>query len=410
MKKTSRQYIILRLKKNTTFLFKKARQLLSKWLPVSSRSSNHASIVTIRALVKKELIQTLRDKRMRVLVLLAPVLQMFIFGVAISNEVKDFDTAWVDHDKSRLSREFKTKVFQTENFELIQELDDIKKAAGLLDINEVKAVVVIPAGFEKRMLRGDNSRVQVLIDGTDSNSSTIALGYLNEISARLSAQRTPSLNAEVVKLHTAVYFNPELNPRFYMIPGVFIFVLTVITTLLTAIAIVKEKESGTFEQLAVSPIRGHDLILGKMIPFLLIGTIDVILVSLVAVFGFQVPFHAPLVAFACLNFLFISAMLGLGLLISTISKTQQQAMMSMFLFLFPAIILSGFLFPLDNMPVAIQYVARLNPMLYAINAERDMMLKGSGFFELYDNMLALAEFAVVFAGYGVFRFRRMMVS
>lgn len=378
----------------------------SKNEKTGSKSERSLFRQTVGALVKKELLQTMRDTRMRFVMFVAPIFQMFIFGIALNNDVKNISTAVVDADQSAYSRELVSILGRGDYFKIKEENISVNDAEQLMIYNKVKAVIVIPEGFGRKLKAGVTSPLQVLMDGSDPNSATISINYINQMVRKL----TPREITPVIDVRSSIFYNPDTEPKFYLVPGVFIMVLTIITVLMTAIAIVKERENGTFEQLVVSPIHGYELMLGKMIPFLLVGIIDVILISLVAVLGFRIPFHAPFYAFVLINLLYISAMLGLGLFISTISNSQQQAMLTFFLILFPFIILSGFMFPIENMPQVVQWLTLLNPLRYGIEAERDMLLKGSGFRELWENTLALLGFTLFFLGYGSIRFRRMMIQ
>ncbi len=361
---------------------------------------------TVHSLVVKELKQTMRDKRMRFIIFVSPIFQMLLFGFALDNEVKHLPTTVYDLDNTSASREFIRILSEGGYFKTTAKQSGANDAATELLMNRAKVVVIIPGNFKQKIDSGMNSPVQLLLDGSDSNAALTATNYIRQMGQKLMTNKPPAS----IELRTFTYYNPDMKPKFYLVPGVFIMVLTVITTLLTAISIIKEREQGTFEQLVVSPIHGYELMAGKMIPFLIIGTIDVVLISLVAVFGFGLPFHAPLLPFILINFIYVAAMLGVGLFISTVSKTQQQAILSTFMFLFPAIILSGFMFPIASMPEPIQWLTYINPLRYGIEAERDMLLKGSGFAELWIHLVALFVTTIGLIGFGAFRFRKMLVQ
>jgi ABC-2 type transport system permease protein len=377
------------------------------------------------ALIKKELIQTFRDKRLRVVIFAMPIIQMTVFGFAISNEVKRVPISVCDQDMSPASRLLTDSLTQGDYFVLNYMHFNCDDAAKDLENNRSKIAVIIPPDFQKKKECGDSAEVQILIDGSDGNSAAVASGYMIRIlreSALAGSINTlpviagaavagirppppPDVSADI-----RVWYNPSLESRYFLIPGIITMIITLIVTLLTAMGITREKEAGTFEQLIVSPISGWQLILGKTLPFLLVGILDVFLISAVSKLIFHMPFNGPLIVFFMLNIIYIFAMLGLGLFISSISKTQQQAMMTVFALLFPFIILSDFFFPVENMPELIQIVTLINPMRYSLVAQREILLKGSGWEQVGDNILILLMFAIFFVGYGAIRFRKSLAS
>lgn len=369
----------------------------------------------IMPLVKKELIQTLRDPRMRLVVFVMPVLQMIIFGVAITNEVRNLKITVCDHDSSELTRAILRKVSAGGYFIIYKKTDSSADAKEDLLYNRTRLALIFPPGFQASLRRGENAKFQILIDGTDGNTAAVALGYLQRMLLEFEGSRAGFYSAGVipprfgiVEMETRVFYNQGLESAHYLIPGVVTMILTVLTILLTAMGITKEKETGTFEQLVVSPIRGTELMLGKTIPYAILGFFDATMVTLISIFVFKVPMNGAPWMLALLNLIYVVAMLGLGLFISTVSRSQQQAMMTVFAFLFPAIILSGFFFPLENMPRAIQILTILNPMKYALAAQRDIFLRGSGMSDLYVSYLILMGFALFFLSAGVFRFRKTL--
>lgn len=374
------------------------------------------------ALIKKEFIQTFRDHRLRIVIFVMPVIQMTLFGFAISSEVKNVPITVCDQDGSSSSRELVSALTRGDYFRVVQFTRDSREAVRDLEVNRAKISVIIPPDFQEKILKGEDSPFQLLVDGSDGNSASIASGYILRIMRETSLSRAvpvisgsqlagvvppsrPSFEPEI-----RVLYNPEMESRFFLIPGIITMLITLIVSLLTAMGITREKEAGTFEQLIVSPIQGWQLILGKTLPFLVIGAMDVVLVVVVGKLIFGMPFNGDPFAFAVLNLTYVFAILGLGLFISSISKTQQQAMMTVFAVLYPFIILSDFFFPIENMPVAIQYLTIINPMKYSLVAQREIMLKGSGWEQVGSNILVLAGFAVAFIAYGVFRFRKSLAS
>ncbi len=372
----------------------------------------------IFTLVKKELIQTLRDPRMKLVVFVMPIIQMLIFGVAITNEVKNLNVTVCDADHSIMSRSLIRTITASDYFVIHRYAEDCSMIEDDLYKNRSILAIHIPERFEAKYLRGDKAPLQILIDGSDGNTASIAMGYLQRMLSHVELKQVrPRIAVGVrplpfvrINLETRVFYNPGLESKNYMIPGVITMVLSVLTILLTAMGITKEKESGTFEQLIVSPIRGYELVLGKTIPYAIIGFFDAIMVTIVSVFVFEVPLNGAIAHLAILNFLYVTAMLGLGLFISTVSSSQQQAMMTVFAFLFPALILSDFFFPLDNMPALIRYLTYANPMRYALSAQRGIFLRGSGIEDLIVAIIALGIFTILFLGLGVFRFRKKILS
>ncbi len=372
----------------------------------------------VRALVIKELIQTFRDKKLRIVIFLMPVLQTILFGVAVNNEVKNLPVTICDQDRSSLSRELASTLTRGGYFVIAATTSSLRETDEDLMMNRSRAAVVIPPGFERRIKAGRRSPIQLLMDGSDGNTASIALGYLLRMLQDLQeeARIVPVLYA--VRggapppafgnpgLRLRVWYNPQMESSHFMIPGVITMILTVITTLLTAMGITREREMGTFEQLIVSPIRGWELMLGKTLPYALIGFFDAILVTLVSLFLFRIPLNGPVPLLALLNLLYVLAMLGMGLFISTVSSSQQQAMMTVFAVLFPGVILSDFFFPLENMPDLIRIITYFNPMRYGMHAQREIFLKGAGWRESAHSLLILAAFGFSFLTLGSLRFRK----
>lgn len=363
-------------------------------------------------LMVKEFLQALRDKRMLMVIFIMPLIQVTVFGYAISNDVKNITLTVADQDGSRLSREVASALVRGGYFILHRRTNDPREARKDLLLNRARIALVIPPDFARRMERGDAAPLQLLVDGSDGSSAGIALGYALRIlqkslspPARLPAAFRPPR----VELEERVWYNPEVESRYYLLPGIVTMVLTVVIMLLTAMAITRERESGSLEQLLVSPIRSYELLLGKTLPFAAIGLFDAALVTAAGIFIFGLPLRGSLPALFVLQVIYIAAMLGLGLLISTVSGSQQQAMLTVFAFLFPALILSDFFFPLGNMPESVQVLMRfLNPLLYGLRAQREIFLKGAGLAQVRHDLLALLAFAAVFFSLGVWRFRKML--
>ncbi len=361
------------------------------------------------AMLIKECIQTLRDPRMRVVLFVLPVVQTIIFGFAVSLEVKQIRTVVIDRDHSPQSRQFHDTLFRSGYFVPSQGVVTQTAAERGLDTGRVRLLVVIERGFAEKALKG-GAQIQALIDGSDSNTAGIIRGYLTRIVAaenKRLAGVTPSPNSTTsVELISRIWFNQDLaSPPFY-VPAVIANILFIITMLLSAMAIVREKEVGTIEQIMVSPIRQFEFILGKTIPFLIIGYGNVTLISLVGWLVFRVPVRGSLLVLVGMTGLFLMSSLGTGLLISTVSRTQQQATMTAFFIMFIAMLLSGFAFPVRSMPMLIQWLAALNPVRWYMEALRGLYMKGVGLAVLWQAAVALMLIGVTVLSIASFRFKK----
>ena len=369
----------------------------------------------LHAMLIKEFIQAFRDPRMRITLFVIPALQTIIFGYAVDMDVKNIPTAVLDRDNSTESRELVATMVSSGYFRLKERIGLDSEARSLLDRGAVRVVVDIEHGFAERLARGDNAPVQALLDGTDSNTAGVIMGYL----ARLSGTYNTNLQSAYAARHLGLpprighvelaeraWFNANLeSPPFY-VPAVITNILFVITMLLSSMAVVREKEIGTIEQVIVTPIRKGEFILGKTLPFVLIGYIDVALISLVGWLVFDVPVRGSLALLFLATTLFLMSSLGIGLLISTVSRTQQQAMMTAFFIIFPAMLLSGFAFPIENMPRAVQWLTLFNPLRYYMVVIRGIFLKGVGIGALWQQLAALAAIGMIVLMVAVGRFRK----
>ena len=361
-------------------------------------------IVTI---LRKELFQVLREPRLRMMVILPPVLQLIIFGFAVNLDVENARVAWYDQDQSAASRELGAMLANSRYFQVVARPETEAEAQLLLDRGEVLSVIRTGPGFGADMDRGRAGQVQVLMDGTNSNDASIVSAYVARIVSNLGRARTGSM-AGGVEIQQRAWFNEELKSRNYFVPGVVMNIITLITLMLTAMAIVREKEIGTMEQLMVTPIRPLELMLGKTIPFALIGLLDMALATVTALVVFHVPFRGSVWMLVGSSGLFLLSTLGTGLFLSTISRTQQQAMMSAFFFFTPAFMLSGFTFPVRNMPEVIQWITYLNPLRYFIEVLRGVFLKGTGVEVLWPQLAAMGGIGVVILLVSAGRFQKRL--
>ncbi|MEJ5377319.1 MAG: ABC transporter permease [bacterium] len=350
-------------------------------------------------MVVKEFIQVFQDRRTRGVIFGTPVIQLIVFGYAVTTDVRNISLGVQDRDRTVLSRELTDRFVQSGYFHFTRLIREEREFQHLLDKGELQAVLRIPEGFQGRVDSGRSAEIQLIVDGSDSNTASIVLQYAHRIVSSFSqellldrferskgAMRFPGQ----VSLETRAWFNENLESRNFFVPGVIATIVTIVTLMLTSMAVVREKEVGTMEQLIVTPITPWEFILGKTLPFAIISMIDVVLVTTVGVLWFQVPIRGNLLLLLVSTAVYLLTALGVGLFISTASKTQQQAMMSTFFFFMPAILLSGLMFPIQNMPESIQWLTYLNPMRYYLVIIRGIFLKGVGLQVLWPQMAALA--------------------
>jgi len=328
------------------------------------------SLIRLRALLAKEFRQLLRDPRMRFFVVVPPLIQLMVLGYAASFDVREAQVAVVDYAHTRQSRDLLAAVTAGGHFQL-HFYPDMAAAADAVDRNEVRAVVHFAADFARQPV------VQLIADGSDSNSAQIVVGQLSQI-IRQGAQQG---GHSPVQLQERAWYNPNLDDRDYFVPGIIATVVLVATMILAAMTVVREREMGTLERLMVTPLARLEFLIGKMIPVACIGLFDAILVTVLAVAWFEIPFRGELPALLLGSVLYLMSTLGLGLLISSYANTQQQAMLLGFFVIMPAIILSGFAFPISNMPESVQWLTFIDPLRYFLVIIRDLFLKGSGVFD-----------------------------
>lgn len=361
-----------------------------------------AALRRIVHLMRKEVLELKQDPRLFGVVIIAPIFQLAVLGYAATTDVKDVPIAIVDADRSTASRDLVQRFASSANFKIVGLPGSTNEIDRYLDRGEAWMAISIPANFGQAVASGRSVTVQIAADGTDSNSTTVAMGYAQSLIAGYSQDLAAQAAAEgdgfsrrqtglaLVTPEIRVWFNPRLESRDFMIPGIVALLLLVVTTNLSAMAIVREKELGTLEQLSVTPLARWELITGKLLPYAVIGVIDVVLVLVVAINWFEVPMRGSITLLFGMCLIYLLSTLGLGLFVSTISRTQQQAMMtSIFFFLMPMLYLSGFIFPIENMPAWIQPFAYLIPLTYFLEIVRGIFLKGIGLEILWPQALAL---------------------
>ena len=361
----------------------------------------------------KEVIELRQDPRIFAIIFLAPVVQLAVLGYAATTDVRNVPFVVVDADRSPASQDLIGRFTGSGIFELVDIVTDTRAVDKYLESGQAWMALSIPADYGEDVSAGRTASLQVLADGSDANSTNIALGYAANLvtgyAQELTEQRKRAAGGV---LHTAggieprvrVWFNPTLESRYFMLPGIFALLLLVVTSSLSSMAIVREREVGTLEQLNVTPLGRLELILGKLLPYGVIGLIDLLIVLVVIVFWFQVPLRGSFWLLFSMSLIYLLTTLGLGLFISTISHTQQQAMMTLtFFFLIPMMYLSGFIFPIENMPDLIQPVTYLIPLRYFVVILRGIFLKGVGLETLWPQALALFGWGVAILTLAVMR-------
>src|SRR5262245_54458693 len=352
-----------------------------------------------RFLIWKEMIELGRDPRLLFIVIVAPILQLFLLAYAASTDIREVPVLIVDADRSAASRDVVARFAAAPTFAIAGVVSSPNEIDEYLDSGRAWLAVTIPRGFGDGLHGAAAQTVQVVSDGSDANSAGVAVGYASNLLAqygvRLVSRQGSARPTPLIDPRIRVWFNPQLESRHFMIPGVIALLLLVVTTNLSSMGIVREKEIGTLEQLNVTPLTRTELIVGKLVPYALIGLVDVVLVLSIAVFWFEVPLRGSVPLLFGMTLVYLLTTLGLGLFVSTISATQQQAMMTTtFFFLMPMVLLSGFVFPIENMPEWIQPFTYLIPLRYFLVILRSIFLKGVGLETLWPQALALAGWGI----------------
>ena len=368
----------------------------------------------------------LREPRMRGMLFLAPLIQLLIYGYAVTLDIDHASIAWRDMSRTPESRALRARFEGSGRFDIVALPQSEQDVQRLLDRSEVHAVVAVLPGFARDLARGHTAQVQVLLDGTNSNTASLVSAYAAGVIAGFGGDvsLSPSKNQEMIQLtlrtrdgrpvagevasSTRVWFNPDLRSRNFFIPGVTANLLLMLTLMLTAQAIIREKEIGTMEQLMVTPMRPIELMLGKTLPFALVGLVNMMIVTGAALLFFDIPFRGNFFFLMFCALLYLMPSLAAGLFLSTISNTQQQANMGSFFITTPAFMLSGFAFPISNMPRFVQYLTYLNPIRYFMEIVRGVFLKGVGFSVLWPNMLILGVYGVVILTLSAIRFHKTL--
>jgi ABC-2 type transport system permease protein len=359
----------------------------------------------IWAIARKEFIHVIRDPRLLMVIMAMPLLQLFLYSYALSFDVKNLPTATVDFDHTTQSRQYLDALQQSNYFQINQTLTSYAGVDKAFESNTDKVVVVVGAGFGSNLAAGRAGNVQILVDGSDANSAQLARGYSAQLSrvygskvvvSQVEAKGFSTNSVPQLSSNTRVWYNPEGKSAAYYVPGLIVILVTTVLVLQTANTLVKERENGTYEQLIVSPIKSIELMIGKIAPWAVIGALQIMLISLIGIFVFQIPFRGSVPLLILSSFLYVSCALGMGLIISaraaSVDSANQLAALVAFL---PTLMLSGFIFPISSLPWAMQAVSYCFPGRYFMVITRTIFLKGGGLEVLWPQMLALAIFAVV---------------
>ena len=367
----------------------------------------------VRQMLRKEFRQMLRDPRARRVLFVAPIVQLVVFGYAVNTDVRNAATMIVDLDQTAESRSLVSALTSSGYFRVAERSQRPRDLVGALDAGDVLVGLEIPEGFARDLDAGRESDVQLLVDGSSANTANVALGYATQIVSQWGLDHSPATAALAaggerpgVDFRVRAWYNENLESRVYNVPAVIGTIVLLMTLLLTSLAVVREREIGTLEQLMVSPLRPVELIVGKTLPSVFVGFVDLTLVTAVSLLWFHIPFRGSGLFLLVASVFYILTGLGLGLFISTVSNTQQEAFMSMFFFFLPAIMLSGFMFPIANMPHALQYLTYLDPLRYFLEIVRGVFLRGAGWRILWPQTLVLLGMGVLVLTAATRRFRK----
>ena len=367
----------------------------------------------IVAIMRKEFIQMRRDRMTLALIFMVPLVQLLLFGYAIQTEVKHIPTVVFDQSLSAQSRELTEAFSSSGYFDIDSSASSFDEVNHMIDSGQAQAGLIYPPDFSASLKRGDPAQVQVIVDASDSMVSNQAIAIANSIGLLKSQQiliaKLPTASMPY-DIRVRPWYNPDGITAYYMVPAILGIIVTMTMVIITAIAIVRERERGTLEQLIVTPIKPYELMLGKIVPYIALGYLQITVALLVGAIFFQVPIRGSLLQLYLLTLFFITASLGLGLMISNIAQNQMQAFQMAFFVMLPSILLSGFMFPREAMPDFIYYLSGLIPLTYYLDIIRGIVLKGIGFQYLYGQVIVLLIFSLLFLGISTKRFKKKVVS
>lgn len=362
------------------------------------------SWLRIRELVRKEFIQFFRDKRNRALLFVAPLIQILVFGYVVNYDIRNIRVALLDYSRTYESRSLIDAFTGNNIFHITHNLTGDKQVADLLLRGTVDMVITIRPDFASLIRKGQTAPVQIIADGSMSNMAAMRIAYASSVLDKFNRETLRQLYPREmsygkIDARVRTWYNPNLDSQHFFVPGIVAFVVMLTALLLTSIAIIREKESGTMEQLIVTPLKSYEFIMGKTIPYIIVALLQMTLVVVFAIFWFEIPLKGSILLLFFTTFLFLLSTLGIGLFISTISRTRQQAMMTTFFFLLPFLMLSGFIFPIASMPQVVQWLTYLNPLRFFLVIIRGIFLKGVGIEILWPQCVALTILGIiVFSG------------
>ena len=357
-------------------------------------------------MLRKELLQLRRDRLTFAMMTGIPAIQLIMFGYAIQTEVRHLPTVVLDESRTQQSRALIDRMVNTGNFDLVGMVADRAGLRDAVESGRARAAIVIPPEYARDLLRGRTAHAQVIVDAADPMASSAALSGASLAGQAEAVERLPAMRALPIEVRVRPWYNPDLRSSTYIVPGIIGVLLSMTLVLITSMAIVRERERGTLEQLVVTPIARTSIMLGKLAPFLMIGYVQITVVLLLGKLVFHVPIRGSLFSLYALSFPFMVASLGVGLLLSTLVKTQAQAVQLGFFYLLPNILLSGFMFPRIAMPAPAQWIGTLLPLTYYLDVLRGVLIKGVPFTQLIDEGLILSAFGVVLIALAVRRFRK----
>jgi ABC-2 type transport system permease protein len=362
----------------------------------------------LKQMVRKEMKQLVRDPKSRPIIFVSPIVQMILLGYAATTDVKDISMIVVDHDNTAESRALIDAYKSTQYFIVTRRTDRSDDVVSALAKGEVQMGLTIPPGFAADVRHGRGATVQALFDGADASQATVAQSYSSQIAGQFGARLVGARMAGGVELRSRAWYNPSLESKYFNVPAIMGIMIMMICFILTALGVVREREIGTLDQLLVSPIQPSELMLGKTIPVLLIGLFHLLVYTGLTIFQFGVPLRGAFLSLFVAAFVYILTALALGLLISTISKTQQEAFMLLILFVLPGVMLSGFMSPIESMPQFFQWLTVVNPIRYFLEIVRGVFLKGIGIAELWPQYLILTVMSFGILTLAIRRFRRVI--
>ncbi|WP_339061092.1 ABC transporter permease [Tepidibacillus marianensis] len=378
------------------------------------RSTHLFSWMRFRSIVRKEVLQIRRDPPSLAIALLMPIMMLLLFGYAVNSDIDHLSTGVWDQDKSPESRAFIQNLVNTQSFEIVNHANSYQEIQEQMDLGKIKVGIVIPPDYSHLLDKGQGSTVQILIDGTEPNAAKTALSQaeltvqhqaIEHQQQQLSKQGIGEIESSI-SIEPRILYNPTMKSLVFNIPALIGLIMQNVTAILTAFALVREKERGTMEQLIVTPVRPIELILGKLVPYVGIGLFSFSIVLLTGVYWFGVPVKGSIPLLMLLSLLFLITTLAIGILISTVSKTQLQAMQMSFAFILPSVLLSGFIFPRETMPTIIQWIGGIIPLTYFLEILRGIFLKGIGLDYLWHETLILGIFTFVICAVAIMKFRK----